>query len=169
MMMEAKMTTAKRGRNLMAALAVVTGVLVLSARPLPAAAQATPAARATPAAQATPAARAKPAGKATPAAHAKKAAKERTVSVNINKGELYIIDGVGKHAAPGIKVVDNPNALLVHTEKPGSIVLLGAAAGHWKLHVTLADGEKVIYEVNVNAVGPPQGSLVPYSAPTAMR
>jgi len=96
-------------------------------------------------------------------------AKRRIIPVTINKGETYTIDDVSKSASPGIKVVDNGNALVVRTDAPGKIVLVGAAAGSWDLNVTLANGEKVTYEVNVKAEAPPQGSLVPGSAPTAMR
>jgi hypothetical protein len=96
-------------------------------------------------------------------------AKRRIIPVTINKGETYTIDDVSKNASPGIKVVDNGNALVVRTDAPGKIVLVGAAAGSWDLNVTLANGEKVTYEVNVKAEAPSQGSLVPGSAPTAMR
>ena len=104
----------------------------------------------------------------TPLAFAAEA-KQRTIPVTINKGETYVIDDVSKSASPGIKVVDNGNALVVRTDAPGKIVLVGAAAGTWDLNVTLASGEKVTYEVNVKAEAPPQGSLVPGSAPTAIR
>ena len=95
-------------------------------------------------------------------------AKKRTVSVTIDKGATYVISGVSKDAAPSIKVADNPNALVVRTDTPGEIVLVGADAGSWNLDLTLANGEKVTYAVNVKAAAPPQGSLVPVSAPTAM-
>jgi hypothetical protein len=95
-------------------------------------------------------------------------AKKRTVSVTINKGETYVITDVRKDAAPGIKVADNPNALVVRTDEPGKIVLVGSDAGSWNLDVTLANGEKVTYAVNVKAAAPPQGSLVPGSAPTVI-
>jgi hypothetical protein len=93
-------------------------------------------------------------------------ANHRTISVTINKGETYTINDVNKKvAAPGVKVANNPNALLVRTEVPGKIVLVGADAGSWNLEVTLATGEKVIYAVNVKSDAPPQGSLSPASAP----
>jgi len=102
-------------------------------------------------------------------------AKRRIISVTINKGENYTINGVedgaasgaGKGAALKPKVVDNPNALVVY-DAPGRIELVGADAGSWKIDVTLATGEKVTYVVTVKAVGPPQGSLVPGTAPTAI-
>lgn len=96
----------------------------------------------------------------------KKSAKERTVSVSLAKGETYVIHGVA-NGAPATKVVNNRNALVVQ-HAPGRIVLVGAATGSWKLNVTMANGEKVIYEVNVKAAGTEQGSLVPGAAPTVM-
>jgi hypothetical protein len=98
---------------------------------------------------------------------AKKSAKERIVSVTLDKGQTYTIHGVAKSGGPGVKVVSNPNAMVVQ-RAPGRIVLIGSATGSWKLNVTLASGEKVIYEVNVTAAGKEQGSLMPGSAPTVM-
>jgi len=96
-------------------------------------------------------------------------ANHRTVSVTINKGETYTIEGVSKNvSSPGIKVTNNPNALVVRTDAPGKIILVGADAGTWNLEVTLANGEKVTYKVNVKSEAPPQGSLVPGTAPTVM-
>ncbi|HXZ87788.1 MAG TPA: hypothetical protein VEF07_04400 [Candidatus Binataceae bacterium] len=96
-------------------------------------------------------------------------ANHRTVSVTINKGETYTIEGVSKNvSSPGIKVTKNPNALVVRTDAPGKIILVGADAGTWNLEVTLASGEKVTYAVNVKSEAPPQGSLVPGTAPTVM-
>jgi hypothetical protein len=104
----------------------------------------------------------------TPLARAAEA-NHRTVSVTINKGETYTIEGVSEKASsPGIKVTNNPNALVVRTDAPGKIILVGADAGTWNLEVTLANGEKVTYAVNVKSEAPPQGSLVPGTAPTVM-
>jgi hypothetical protein len=94
-------------------------------------------------------------------------AKRRTIPVTINKGENYTISGVKEGAAPGLKVVNNPNALVVQNA-PGRIELVGADAGSWEINVTLATGEKVTYVVTVKAEAPPQGSLVPGAAPTAI-
>jgi hypothetical protein len=33
--------------------------------------------------------------------------------------------------APGIKVVANPNALVVNTDAPGKVVVVGADTGSW--------------------------------------
>jgi hypothetical protein len=95
--------------------------------------------------------------------------KRRTIPLTINKGQNYTISGVKKDAAaPGLKVVNNPNALVVQTA-PGRIELVGADAGSWEINVTLATGEKVTYVVTVKAVAPPQGSLVPGTAPPSIR
>jgi hypothetical protein len=94
--------------------------------------------------------------------------KRRIISVALTKGETYTIDDVRKGASPGIKVASNSNALVVNTNAPGKIVLVGADTGSWDLDVTLATGEKVTYAVSVKADAPPQGSLNPGSAPTVI-
>ena len=94
-------------------------------------------------------------------------AKRRIISVTINKGQNYTISGVKEGAAPSLKVVNNPNALVVQNA-PGRIELVGADAGSWKINVTLATGEEVTYVVTVKAEAPPQGSLVPGTAPAAI-
>ncbi|HXR26032.1 MAG TPA: hypothetical protein VN742_11765 [Candidatus Binataceae bacterium] len=102
--------------------------------------------------------------KATPA---KAAAKRRLIPLTINKGQNYTISGVKDEPAPGIKVVHNPNALVLQTA-PGRIEMVGADAGTWRIKTTLATGEKVTYVVTVKALAPPQGTLVPVGAPTAI-
>lgn len=97
----------------------------------------------------------------------KESAKKRVISIALAKGETYTIEGVAKGGSSAVKVVHNPHALVVQ-RAPGRIVLVGAATGTWRLNVTLADGEKVIYEVNVSAAAAEQGSLTPGSAPTVM-
>ncbi len=94
-------------------------------------------------------------------------AKRRIIPVSINKGETYVI--IGFNGAAKIKVAENANALAVQTNQPGKIVLVGSDTGSWKFDLTLSTGEKVTYVVNVQAAGPPQGSLQPGSAPTVMR
>jgi hypothetical protein len=79
--------------------------------------------------------------------HPGPASETRTVPVTINTGESYVIQDVSKDSTPGVKVVSNPSALVVHTDAPGKVVLLGAAEGNWDIDVTLASGEKVIYAV----------------------
>ncbi|HEY9156683.1 hypothetical protein [Candidatus Binatus sp.] len=94
-------------------------------------------------------------------------AKQRTIPVTINKGQNYTISDVKEGAAPGLKVVNNPNALVVQNA-PGRIELVGADASSWKINVTLATGEEVTYVVTVKADAPPQGSLVPDAVPTVI-
>jgi hypothetical protein len=95
-------------------------------------------------------------------------AARRVISVTINKGECYVIDSLKTDATPRVKVVNNPYSLVVHTEAPGQVVMVGADGGSWNFDVTLASGEKVTYAVTIKALAPPQGSLVPVSAPTAI-
>jgi hypothetical protein len=107
-------------------------------------------------------------GSSALAAQPKAKTKRRVVPVTINKGQNYTITGVKEGTAPGPKVVNNPNALVVQNA-PGRVELVGADAGVWKINVTLATGEKVTYLVTVKAEAPPQGSLVPAAAPTVMQ
>src|SRR5258706_3783464 len=68
-----------------------------------------------------------------------------TKSVTMTAGESYVIDKVSPDATPGIKVLRNPHALVIHSDMPGKIVMVGAEAGEWNLSVTMADGQPVIY------------------------
>jgi hypothetical protein len=94
-------------------------------------------------------------------------AARRIIPLTINKGQNYTITGVQKGAATGLKVISNPNALVVQNA-PGRIELVGADAGRWKINVTLATGEQVTYVVTVKSDAPSQGILVPATAPTAI-
>jgi hypothetical protein len=113
------------------------------------------------AAPATSDAQSSAAAKPTPIAGVKR----RIIPVTINKGQNYTISGVKDAPAPGIKVVNNPNALVLQIA-PGRIEMVGADSGTWRIKTTLATGEKVTYVVTVKALAPPQGTLVPASAPT---
>ncbi|HVB82741.1 MAG TPA: pilus assembly protein N-terminal domain-containing protein [Candidatus Binataceae bacterium] len=93
------------------------------------------------------------------AGHQVAASETRTVPVTINPGEAYTIQNVSPDSTPGVKVVSNPSALVVHTDAPGKIVLLGAAAGSWDIDVTLASGEKVTYVVDVQPTESAKGPL----------
>ena len=95
------------------------------------------------------------------------AAQRRVIPLTINKGQNYTISGVKPGTQPGVKVLSNPHALVMQTA-PGRIELVGADAGSWNLKVTLDTGEKVLYAITVNAGAPPQGSLAPGAAPTAI-
>jgi len=91
----------------------------------------------------------------------------RTVPVTINAGEAYTIGGVSPDSTPGVKVVSNPSALVVHTDSPGKIVLQGAAAGSWNIDVTLASGEKVTYAVDVKPEESIKGPLASAGSPAS--
>jgi hypothetical protein len=106
-------------------------------------------------------------GKTAAAAH-HRAGKRRVISVTINKGETYTISGLKQGAQTDSKPGKNPNALSLQPQPSGDIVLLGTEAGRWKIDATLADGEKVTYDVKVKAEAPPINSLEPGSAPTAI-
>jgi Flp pilus assembly secretin CpaC len=94
-------------------------------------------------------------------------AETRTVPITINTGEAYTIPDVSPDSTPGVKVVSNPSALVVHTDTPGKIVLLGAAAGSWDINVTLSSGEKVTYAVDVKPGEGTKGPLAAASNPPA--
>ncbi len=94
------------------------------------------------------------------------ASETRTVPVTINAGEAYTIGDLSPDATPGVKVVSNPSALVVHTDAPGKIVLQGAAAGSWDIDVTLASGEKVTYAVDVKPAESVKGPLASASVPS---
>ncbi len=102
------------------------------------------------------------------AATAHHAEKRRVISVTLNKGETYTISGLAQGAKTYSKPGKNPNALSVQPQPSGDIVLLGTEAGRWKIDATLADGEKVTYDVKVKAEAPPINSLEPGTAPTAI-
>ncbi|MGH7934400.1 MAG: type II and III secretion system protein family protein [Candidatus Binataceae bacterium] len=74
------------------------------------------------------------------------------VSVTINAGETYVINDLAKDSTPAVHVLKNPNALVVHSDKPGELVILGASAGQWAIDVQTAEGEKVSYDVSVNSL-----------------
>ena len=94
-------------------------------------------------------------------------AETRTVPITINTGEAYTIPDVSPDSTPGVKVMSNPSALVVHTDAPGKIVLLGAAAGSWDIDVTLASGEHVTYAVDVKPGESTKGPLAAATNPPA--
>lgn len=75
------------------------------------------------------------------------------MSVALNAGETYVINNVSPGDVPGVKVITNPHALIVHNEEPGKVVLLGAEAGEWKIQVKTTNGDQVNYDVTVRSVG----------------
>jgi len=88
-------------------------------------------------------------------------------AVMIHAGETFVIGQLNPNSAPTVVVIDNPHALLMHTETPGKIVLVGAEAGAWDITVQRANGLKVAYDVNVMALAKPQAPLAPGKAPAA--
>jgi pilus assembly protein CpaC len=96
-------------------------------------------------------------------------AADDAVPVSLNAGETYVIKDLSKSATPGIKVLDNPHALQIHTDAPGEMVLVGAAAGEWEVTTTSNDGNAVTYDVSVHAVASPfKHPLKPVPAPAVM-
>ncbi len=160
-MLEPKRTGAshrRRGlRNLTASLTVALGMLAMTATARP---QAKPQASSQPSPQA-----AKQARQTQPAKPAKK---RRVISITINKGEIYTISGLAKGVKINSKVVANPNALTIESQPSGDIVLLGTEGGRSKIGATLANGEKVTYDVTINAAVPAINSLNPGNSPNAM-
>jgi len=77
------------------------------------------------------------------------------MSMTLNAGETYVIDNVKAGETPGVKVVSNPGALVIHNEEPGKITLLGAESGEWKVTVKMSDGSKAIYDITVKSVANP--------------
>lgn len=82
-------------------------------------------------------------------AAASNGSKARQVALTLNAGETYVIKNLSKSGTPAVHVVDNPSALIVHSEAPGQLMVVGAAAGKWSIDVKTADGEAVTYTVSV--------------------
>ncbi|MGH7814024.1 MAG: type II and III secretion system protein family protein [Candidatus Binataceae bacterium] len=85
------------------------------------------------------------------------------MSLTIGAGQTYTIDGVKAGATPGVTVISNPGALVIHGEVPGKVTLLGAESGEWKVKLTMADGSKAIYDVTVKSVANPYAISSPAS------
>ena len=93
-------------------------------------------------------------------------AADDAVPVSLNAGETYVIKDLSKSATPGIKVLDNPHALVIRTDAPGEMVLVGAEAGEWQIATTANGGDPVTYDVEVHAVANPANHpLKPAPAP----
>jgi pilus assembly protein CpaC len=90
------------------------------------------------------------------------------MSLALNAGESYVISNVSPGETPGVKVITNPHALVVHNEEPGKVVLLGAEAGEWKISVKTNAGEKVDYDVTVKSVSNPYAINNPGTSPAAI-
>jgi pilus assembly protein CpaC len=93
----------------------------------------------------------------------------RQVAITITAGESYVIKDLDPDATPSIHVVSGPDALVIHGEKPGELVLLGVAAGEWIIRATVAAGERINYDVNVKAIASPFSKpLEPSKSPPAI-
>src|SRR5271167_3787700 len=75
-----------------------------------------------------------------------------SVTINLNAGQTRIIDHLKIGCRPSIRVIENANALVMHGETPGQLVLLGAERGEWEVTVTRDDGALVAYRVDVDAI-----------------
>ncbi len=89
-------------------------------------------------------------------------------NLSLQAGESYVVDGLKPNETPAIKVLNNPHALVVHSEDPGKLVLLGAEEGHWAIEAKLADGSPVTIDVTVHALRDAAAPLKPGVAPPAM-
>jgi Flp pilus assembly secretin CpaC len=90
------------------------------------------------------------------------------MSLALNAGESYVINNVSPGEAPGVKVITNPHALVVHNEEPGKVVLLGAEAGEWTISVKTTAGEQVNYDVTVKSVANVNDINHPGTSPAAI-
>src|SRR5271155_1405878 len=82
-------------------------------------------------------------------------AARKVVFVTLNAGESYVISNLGKDTTPAVHVLENPHALIVNSDQPGEVVLVGTEAGQWTIDVTTAGGEELRYKVRVNAIANP--------------
>ncbi len=89
------------------------------------------------------------------------------VPLTITAGETYTVDNLAPGSVPAIKVIENPHALVIHSEMPGKLILLGAERGRWIVVVTRANGHQAAYDVIVNSVAAPGDPLKPGESPSA--
>jgi hypothetical protein len=79
----------------------------------------------------------------------------KNIDVRIDAGETYVIDQLSRNTPAHIKVINNPNALVVNRGIPGELMLVGAEAGCWEIDVEQASGESVTYDVTVTSIARP--------------
>jgi hypothetical protein len=93
-----------------------------------------------------------------------------TQSITMNAGETRVIQNLNPDAVPGVAVISNPHAMMLHNDTAGKLVILGAEEGRWNISVKRADGQDVTYDVTVHSIedwskGPNPGHApVPASA-----
>jgi Flp pilus assembly secretin CpaC len=86
-------------------------------------------------------------------------------TLNLNAGQTQIIDHLKKDAKPTVHVVANPDAMVMHDETPGQVLLLGVERGQWDVTVTREDGSQVAYHVVVAAIADHTAPLDPATGP----
>jgi hypothetical protein len=79
----------------------------------------------------------------------------KKIDVRIDAGETYVIDQLSRNTPARIKVINNPNALVVNRGIPGELMLVGAEAGCWEIAAEQANGESVTYDVTVTSIARP--------------
>ncbi|MGB6552688.1 MAG: pilus assembly protein N-terminal domain-containing protein [Candidatus Binataceae bacterium] len=89
------------------------------------------------------------------------------VPLTITAGETYTVDNLALGSRPAVQVIENPHALVIHSEMPGKLILLGAERGRWIVVVTRADGHQAAYDVIVTSVATPGDPLKPGESPSA--
>jgi Flp pilus assembly secretin CpaC len=86
-------------------------------------------------------------------------------AIHLDAGQTRIIDHLKIGSKPSIRVIENPNALVIHDEIPGQVVLLAADRGQWKVTLTREDGTSAAYLVDVSAIANRAAPLDPGSGP----
>lgn len=89
-------------------------------------------------------------------------------AVMIHAGETFMVDNVMPDTSPDVVVIDNPHALVMHTETTGKVVMLGAEAGAWEVRIRHANGLTTAYDINVMAIAKPGAPLTPGKASAAV-
>jgi len=88
-------------------------------------------------------------------------------TIDLDAGQSYIIEHLKKDSKPVIRVIKNSNALVIHGETPGQLVLLGAERGQWEVKVTREDGTQVAYRINIAAIADRTAPLDAATGPVA--
>jgi hypothetical protein len=90
----------------------------------------------------------------------------KTIDVQIEAGETYVIDQLSRNVPARVRVINNPNALVVNRGIPGELMLVGAEAGCWEIAAEQANGESVTYDVTVTSIARPSSDpLAPGKLP----
>jgi Flp pilus assembly secretin CpaC len=100
-----------------------------------------------------------------PASVTKPAADE--IAVSINAGETYVIKDVDPDFTSLVNYLDDARAFTVQSSSRGTLVVLGVERGSGTITVA-RDGERVRYEVTVDAIFDARHPLSPGKAPEAI-